>query len=119
MKELIFKICFVATFLISTASFAQGFNKKSLLGDLNNTNGVSLSASEKSSYEKANNELVSGLMGMDKKDLSKEDRDKEVDRLFDKRDKSLKSSLGPGKSSGLSKNIKQTKRKVKLAKIVI
>ncbi|WP_348798531.1 hypothetical protein [Flavobacterium adhaerens] len=119
MKKSLFKLSLVLAFLISVTSYAQGLNKASLLKELNNTNGVSLNASEKASYEKANNELVTGLLGLDKKNLSKEDRDKEVDKLFDKRDKSLASSLGVKKSSGLNKSIKSTKRKVKLAKMVL
>ncbi|MBK0369052.1 hypothetical protein [Flavobacterium agrisoli] len=119
MKELIFKICLVVSFFVSTMSFAQSLNKNSLLSELNNTNGVSLNAQEKASYEKANADLATGLFNMDKKNLPKDQRDKEIDNLFDKRNNSLKSTLGPGKSSGLTKNINQTKRKIKLAKLVL
>ncbi|MWB95369.1 hypothetical protein GON26_13450 [Flavobacterium sp. GA093] len=123
MKEVIIKLSFCLAFLISSVSFAQGLNKKSLLSELNKTEGVTLDAKQKSSYEKANADLATGLLNLDKKSVSKTERDSKIDGLFSKRDKDLKSSLGNDKFLDLnkktSKNIKQLQRKVKLAKLVL
>ncbi|MGO4773304.1 hypothetical protein ACEN2I_16695 [Flavobacterium sp. W22_SRS_FK3] len=123
MKEIIIKLSFCLAFLISSAGFAQGLSKKSLVSALNKTEGVTLDAKQKSSYEKANNDLATGLMDLDKKSLSKSDRDSKIDRLFNKRDTDLQSSLGKDKFMDLNKktnkNIKQLQRKVKLAKLVM
>ena len=118
MRELIFKVCLIATLLLTSATFAQAFNKSSLLSELNNTNGITLSPAEKSSFDQANNEFVSELADLDKKNLSAEERDKEVDKLFDKRDKKLNKALG-SKYSGINKSVNKTKRRVKLAKLVL
>lgn len=121
MKELIFKVITIVVFFISSISFAQGINKTSLLNELNKTYGVELSADEKANYEKANVTLVSELFSLDEKDLSKENRDKQIDKLFDKRDKTLTSSLGINKYSDIkSKTIEknaETIQKVKQAKM--
>ncbi|WP_163399938.1 hypothetical protein [Flavobacterium fluviatile] len=123
MKEVILKLSFCLFFLISSAGFAQGLSKKSLISELNRTEGVSLDSKQKSSYEKANNELAAGLLDLDKKKLPQAERDSKIDALFNKRDSDLKSSLGNDKFSVLNKktnkNIKQLQRKVKLAKMVI
>ena len=121
MRELIFKVCLLVTFLITSASFAQDLNKTSLLSDLNNTEGIELSKTEKSSFEKANNELVSNLIAMDKKERSKSERDKEIEHLFDQRDKNLSASLGLNKYSDIKSktdlSIQQDKEKLKLTKL--
>jgi hypothetical protein len=101
MKKIIFKVILIVAFFISTISFAQGINKTSLLNELNKTYGVALSTDEKTYYENANNSLVLELFGLDEKNLSKENRDKEIDKLFDKRDKTLTSSLGINKYSDI------------------
>ncbi|MEN2400928.1 hypothetical protein GKZ90_0014175 [Flavobacterium sp. MC2016-06] len=123
MKEVILKLTLCLVFLISSASFAQAFNKKTLTSALGATDGASLDTKQKGAYDKANADLVSGLADLDKKDLPKTDRDKKIDDLFDKRDKSLASSLGADKYGDVKKktdkNIKSVKRKVKLAKLVI
>ena len=122
MRAFIFKFCVLATLFITSVTFGQGYNKKSLTADLNSTNGVSLSAAEKSSYEKANNEFIAGVADLDKKNLSQAERDKEIDKLFDKRDKSLEKSMG-GKYKDIKKSteksMRSTKRKIKLAKLVL
>ena len=122
MKELIFKVILIVAFFISSVSFAQGINKTSLLNELNKTYGVELSTDEKTNYENANSTLVSELFSLDEKNLSKENRDKEIDKLFDKRDKTLTSSLGINKYSDIkSKTIEknaETVQKVKQAKMV-
>ncbi|MGQ7946925.1 hypothetical protein [Flavobacterium sp. WC2509] len=121
MKELILKVALIVTLLISSVSFAQGINRKSLLNELNKTYGVALSTDEKTYYENANNKLVLDLFGLDEKKLSKEDRDKEIDKLFDIRDKTLTSSLGINKYSDIksttNNKIAQITQKVKLSKM--
>ncbi|RED26215.1 hypothetical protein BD847_0130 [Flavobacterium cutihirudinis] len=123
MKEVILKLTFCLALLISSAGFAQGFNKKTLTAALGATQGVSLDNKQKNAYDKANADLVAGLTDLDKKNLSKKERDSQIDNLFDKRDKSLASSLGADKYSDVKKktdkNINSVKRKVKLAKLVI
>jgi hypothetical protein len=121
MKKIIFKVILIVAFFISTISFAQGINKTSLLNELNKTYGVALSTDEKTYYENANNSLVLELFGLDEKNLSKENRDKEIDKLFDKRDKTLTSSLGINKYSDIkvktADKTAETIQKVKEAKM--
>ncbi|AOW09681.1 hypothetical protein [Flavobacterium gilvum] len=121
MKELIIKVFLIVILLISPLSFAQGLNKISLLNELNKTYGIVLNEEEKSYFESTNNELVTNLFSLDEKKLSKEERDKAVDKLFDKREKSLTSSLGINKYSDLKittdEKIKQTIQKVKSSKM--
>ncbi|PKB15573.1 hypothetical protein [Flavobacterium sp. 5] len=121
MKELIFKAILIIAFFISSISFAQGINKKSLLNELNKTYGIALSEDEKTYYENANNQLVLELFTIDEKNLSKEDRNKQIDKLFDKRDKTLTSSLGINKYSDIKaktdEKIAQTIQKIKEAKM--
>lgn len=122
MKELIFKVILIVVVFISAISFAQGINKKSLLNELNKTYGVALSADEKTSYENANSALVLELFSLDEKKLSKENRDKEINKLFDKRDKTLTSSLGINKYSDIKsktdEKTAETIQKVKQAKMI-
>ena len=121
MKRVIFKVIIIVTFFVSTALFAQGINKTSLLNELNKTYGVELSTDEKTYYENANSALVLELFSLDEKNLSKENRDKEIDKLFDKRDKTLTSSLGINKYSDIKSQtdvkIAETIQKVKQAKM--
>lgn len=121
MKELIIKVFLVIMLFISPLSFAQGINKISLLNELNKTYGIVLNEEEKSYLESINNELVSDLFSLDEKKLSKEERDKAIDKLFDKREKSLTSSLGINKYSDLKittdEKTKLTIQKVKSAKM--
>ena len=122
MKEIISKAFLIVTIFISFGTFAQGINKTSLLNELNKTYGIELNTDEKTNYENANSTLVSELFSLDEKNLSKENRDKEIDKLFDKRDKTLTSSLGINKYSDIkSKTIEKTAetiQKVKEAKMV-
>lgn len=122
MKELIFKVILIIAFFISSVSFAQGINKTSLLNELNKTYGVELTTYEKSSFENANSTLVSELFGLEEKNLSKESRDKEIDKLFDKRDKTLTSTLGINKYSDIKAQTDEknaaTIQKIKEAKMV-
>lgn len=120
MKKLIIRVFLIVVLLISSVSFAQGVNKVSLLNELNKTYGVELNTVEKNNFENINSELVSGLFSLDESNLSKDNRDKEIDKLFDKRDKSLTVSLGIDKYSDIKSQangkIEQTAEKVKLAK---
>ncbi|MDR6843631.1 hypothetical protein [Flavobacterium granuli] len=122
MKKIIFKVILIIAFFISSISFAQGINRTSLLNELNKTYGVALSEDEKTYFGNANNTLVLELFGLDEKNLSKENRNKEIDKLFDKRDKSLTSSLGINKYSDIKartdEKIAETIKKVKQAKMV-
>ena len=121
MKKIIIKVILIVAFFIPTVSFAQGINKSSLLNELNKTYGIALSADEKTSYENANSALVLELFSLDEKNLSKEDRDKEINKLFDKRDKTLTSSLGINKYSDIKsktdEKTAETIQKVKEAKM--
>jgi predicted RND superfamily exporter protein len=120
MKKLIIRVFLIVVLLISSVSFAQGINKISLLNELNKTYGVELNTVEKNNFENINSELVSGLFSLDKNDLSTDNRNKEIDKLFDKRDKSLTVSLGIDKYSDIKSQangkIEQTAEKVKSAK---
>ena len=121
MKKIIIKVILIVAFFIPTVSFAQGINKSSLLNELNKTYGIALSTDEKTSYENANSALVLELFSLDEKNLSKEDRDKEINKLFDKRDKTLTSSLGINKYSDIKsktdEKTAETIQKVKEAKM--
>lgn len=122
MKKIIFKVVLIVSFLIPSASFAQGINKTSLLNELNKTYGVELSTIEKKHYESANSTLVSELFGLEEKNLSKIERDKEIDKLFDKRDKTLTSTLGINKYSDIKsiadEKTSETIQKLKKSKMV-
>lgn len=121
MKELILKVFLIITLFTSFVSFAQGINKKSLLNELNKTYGIALSEDEKTYFENANKQLVLDLFSVDEKKLSKEERDKHIDKLFDKRDKTLTSSLGINKYSDIKSKTDQriaaTMQRVKAAKM--
>lgn len=122
MKKIIFKVVLIVSFLIPSASFAQGINKTSLLNELNKTYGVELSTIEEKHYESANSTLVSELFGLEEKNLSKIERDKEIDKLFDKRDKTLTSTLGINKYSDIKsiadEKTSETIQKLKKSKMV-
>lgn len=121
MKKIIFKVTAITALFISTVSFAQGLNKTSLLNELNKTYGIPLNADEKNNFETANSTLVAELLGLEEKNLSKEIRDKEIDKLFDKRDKTLTSTLGINKYSDIKAKTDErnteTIKKVKQSKI--
>jgi hypothetical protein len=122
MKELISKVFLIVALFLSSVSFSQGINKKSLLNELNKTYGIALSDDEKTSFENANKELILDLFGLDEKNLSKEDRNNEINKIFDKRDKTLTSSLGINKYSDIKsktdEKVVQIIQKVKQAKMV-
>lgn len=121
MKNIIIKVFLIVVFLNSSISFAQGINKTSLLNELNKTYGVALSTDEKTYYENANSTLVLELFSLEQKNLSKEARDKAINKIFDKRDKTLTTSLGINKYSDIKsqtdEKIAQTIQKIKAAKM--
>ncbi|WP_281226329.1 hypothetical protein [Flavobacterium aquiphilum] len=121
MKKIITKVFLIIAFLYSSIAFTQGINKVSLLNELNKTYGVTLNADEQSNFENANNTLVSELFALEEKNLSKENRDKQIDKLFDKRDKALTSSLGINKYSDIKSQTgsktAETVQKVKASKM--
>jgi hypothetical protein len=125
MKPIIVKLLLLSIFVLSINSLgAQTLNKKSLLTDLNNTEGVKLSPQQQKEYESSNSKLAGDLLNMDKSKKSKDDRDKEVDRLFDKRDNDIDNMFGKdSKYDDTRKSLKKTsnkmRRKVKLAKLVM
>jgi len=121
MKKIVIRVFLIIAFLYSSIAFTQGINKVSLLNELNKTYGVTLSAHEQSNFENANNTLVSELFALEEKNLSKENRDKQIDKLFDKRDKALTSSLGINKYSDIksqtASKTAETVQKVKASKM--
>jgi predicted oxidoreductase len=125
MKPFIAKLLLLSIFVLGINSLgAQTLNKKSLISDLNNTEGVKLSPQQQKDYESSNNKLAGDLLNMDKSSKSKDDRDKEVDRLFDKRDNDIDNLFGKdSKYDETRKSMKKTsnkmRRKVKLAKLVV
>jgi hypothetical protein len=125
MKPFFTKFLVLCIFALSINTIqAQTLNKKSLLTDLNNTEGVKLTPQQQKDYESSNNQLAGDLLNMDKSKKSKDDRDKEVDRLFDKRDKDIDNLFGKDSKydetrKSLHKTSNKMRRKVKLAKLVM
>ncbi len=118
-----FFLLFICVFAIQSVS-AQSMNKKSLISDLNNTDGVKLDSKQKKDYESINNKLADDLEDLDKKSKNQNDRDKEVDRLFDKRDNDIDKMFGNDKKfDDTRKELKKTsnhmRRKIKLTKLVL
>jgi hypothetical protein len=125
MKSFIVKLLLLSIFALSINSLgAQTLNKKSLISDLNDTEGVKLTSQQQKDYESSNTKLAGDLLNMDKNSKSKDDRDKEVDRLFDKRDKDIDNMFGKDSKyddtrKSLHKTSNKMRRKVKLAKLVV
>ena len=120
------KILFLAifTFSLQTVS-AQLMNKKSVLSDLGNTEGVKLDSKQQKDYDRINNDLADNLLKVDSdKNKSKNDRDKEIDNLFDKRDNDIDNLFGKdSKYNETKKSMRKTsnkmRRKMKLAKFAL
>jgi len=125
MQPFLAKLILLSIFALSINSLgAQTLNKKSLISDLNDTEGVKLSPQQQKEYESSNTKLAGDLLNMDKSKKSKDDRDKEVDRLFDKRDKDIDDMFGKDSKyddtrKSLHKTSNKMRRKVKLAKLVV
>lgn len=123
--KLFSKILFIAlfTFSLQTVS-AQVMNRKSVMSDLGNTEGVKLDSKQQKEYDKSNNELADNLFKVDSKKKSQNDRDKEIDGLFDKRDNDIDNIFGKdSKYEESRKSMKKTsnrmRRKMKLAKFAL
>jgi hypothetical protein len=118
-----FLVLTVLVFSVSALS-AQNLNKKSLIADLNNTEGVALSPQQQKDYESINNKLADDLLKASTNSKSKEELDKETDRLFDKRDKDVDGIFGIDEKyndtkKGLKKSSRKMRMKVKAAKLVL
>lgn len=115
-------LCFCG--LSANTVSAQTINKKSLLSDLNNSDGMTMDSKQKSSYESINSNTANSLLEMDKKNLSKDDRDKEVDKIFDKRDSDVdklwgKDSIYEDTRKTYKKKTRSLRLKIKAAKLVM
>lgn len=125
MKKQITKFLLLTVFVFSVSvASAQSLNKKSLLADLNKTEDVSLTPQQQKDYESINNKLADDLVKASTNSKSKEELDKETDRLFDKRDKDVDGIFGlDDKYKDTKKSLKRQSRgirlKVKAAKLVL
>jgi hypothetical protein len=107
-----------------TAVSAQNINKKSLVSDLDNTDGIKMDSKQKKQYDDINNHTANQLMDLDKTPKSKNDRDKDVDKIFDQRDNDVDKLFGNDKAfedsrKNFHKSSKELRRKYKLAKFVM
>ena len=125
MKKQITKFLLLAVFAFSVSVLsAQNLNKKELLADLNKTEDVKLTSQQQKEYESINNKLADDLIKSSTNSKSKEELDKETDRLFDKRDKDVDGIFGlDDKYKDTKKSLKRQSRgirlKVKAAKLVL
>jgi len=125
MKKQITKFLLLTVFVFSVSVVsAQSLNKKSLLADLNKTEDVKLTSQQQKEYESINNKLADDLIKASTNSKSKEELDKETDRLFDKRDKDVDGIFGiDDKYKDTKKSLKRQSRgirlKVKAAKLVL
>jgi hypothetical protein len=125
MKKQITDFLLLAVLVFSVSAIsAQNLNKKSLVADLNNTEGVALTQQQQKDYESINNKLADDLLKASTNSKSKEELDKETDRLFDKRDKDVDGIFGiDDKYNDTKKSLKKSSRKmrlkVKAAKLVL
>lgn len=125
MKKQITNFLVLAFLVFSVSALsAQNLNKKSLIADLNNTEGVALTQQQQKDYESINNKLADDLLKASTNSKSKDDLDKETDRLFDKRDKDVDGIFGiDDKYNDTKKSLKKSSRKmrlkVKAAKLVL
>ena len=125
MKKQITKFLLLTVFVFSVSVVsAQVLNKKSLVADLNKTEDVKLTSQQQKEYESINNKLADDLIKSSTNSKSKEELDKETDRLFDKRDKDVDGIFGlDDKYKDTKKSLKRQSRgirlKVKAAKLVL
>ena len=125
MKKQITKFLLLTVFAFSFSVIsAQVLNKKSLVADLNKTEDVKLTSQQQKEYESINNKLADDLIKSSTNSKSKEELDKETDRLFDKRDKDVDGIFGlDDKYKDTKKSLKRQSRgirlKVKAAKLVL
>jgi|GEM_PF-2999296 hypothetical protein len=125
MKKQITKFLLLTVFVLSVSvTSAQKLSVKELLGDLNKTEDVKLTSQQQKEYESINNKLADDLVKASTNSKSKEELDKETDRLFDKRDKDVDGIFGiDDKYEDTKKSLKRQSRsirlKVKAAKLVL
>ena len=125
MKLNFLKLTLLTVFAFCVISLnAQMLNKKSLISDLNDTEGVKLTPQQQKDYEASNNKLAGNLFDLDKKSKSKDERDKGIDGLFDQRDKDIDNIFGKDSKyndtrKSLHKTSNKMRRKMKLAKLVM
>ena len=123
--KLFSKILFLVIFTLSLqAVSAQVMNKKSIVSNLGNTEGVKLDSKQQKDYDKINNDLAENLLKVDKSPKSKNDRDKEIDGLFDKRDNDIDNLFGKDSKyeesrKSMKKTSKKMRREMKLAKFAL
>jgi hypothetical protein len=123
MKKVLGFLTFLLVFSIADMS-AQYKNKKELANDLNDPSGLTMNAKQKKDFENANNQMLADLERNDKSNKSKEDRDKEIDRIFDKNDKDMDRMFGNDddykkKNKSFKQRRRSIKMKMKLAKLVL
>ncbi len=125
MKNQVTKFLLLLVFMFSVGTVSgQTLNKKSLLADLNKTEDVKLTTEQQKEYEKINGKLADDLLKVSSSDKSKEEKDKETDRLFDKRDEDVDGIFGlDEKYKDTKKSLRRQSRgirlKVKAAKLVL
>ena len=125
MKKQITNLLLLTILLFSANTLsAQVMNKKSLLADLNKTEEVKLTPEQQKEYEEINGKLADDLIKVSSSTKSKEEKDKETDRLFDKRDEDVDGIFGlDEKYKDTKKSLKRQSRgirlKVKAAKLVL
>jgi hypothetical protein len=125
MKTIIATLFAVCLFSLSaTTVAAQTINKKSLMSDLNNADGMTMDSKQKKEYESINTNTANSLLEMDKKTMPKDDRDKEVDKIFDKRDNDVdklwgKDSIYEDTRKTYKKKTRSLRLKIKAAKLVM
>lgn len=125
MKNLLSKTlsAFLLLFVFQAAQ-AQTLNKKSLLSDLDNPGTAKLNSQQQKEYNEANKKLADDLFELNKNAKTKEERDKGIDDLFDKRDKDIDKIFGADDTfkdakKELKKNTFNMRMKIKLAKLVL
>jgi hypothetical protein len=109
----------------STSGYGQSLSKKTLLSGLNDSGVASMSAKQKKNHDAINNTLLLDLVKMDSKKQSKSNRDKDIDRLFDKRDRDIDKLFATDPSyvkkykKEYQKKSRSLRMKIKLAQLVL
>jgi hypothetical protein len=123
MKKVLGFLAFLFVFCVSDMS-AQYKSKKDLSKDLNNSNGITMNAKQKKEFDDSNNRMIAELEKNDKTNKNKNDRDKEIDRIFDKNEKENDRIFANDENyKKNNKSFKQHRRsvkmKMKLAKLIL
>jgi len=114
----------LSAFVFTTASAQSSLDKKTMISQLDNTNGMTMDNKQKKDYDNINSRTADELIDVDKSNKPKNDRDKAIDGIFDKRDKDVDNIFGNDKKYDESKrnydrNSKDLRRKYKLTKFVL